>query len=102
MTDKITGYRQQPQEVIDLINKVKEHEERTKALATIVGKFAGEVGDQDAGRWASVAATHLETGFMFLVKTVARPEAGIGRRAEQISSDDRDPARRALDRLRGL
>lgn len=45
-----------------------------------IEKFIRRTGDAEAGRWLSIARTHLETGFMFAIKAVARPTNGLGRK----------------------
>ena len=71
---KITGYRDFSQDEIDLMNKMK-------ALEAEIGNVLAALTKDDAGanRWAAIARTHLETGFMFAMKAVARPTTGLGR-----------------------
>lgn len=65
---KITGYHDLTQAEIDLMNEIKSH---GIALDRLVGKVrACEGVDQ---RWASIAATDLQTGLMALTRAVARP-----------------------------
>lgn len=72
----IKGYRDLTPAEIQAINDVKE-------LETSVRDFAQSL--EDAGPWPpdsarrlALAKTHLEIGFMFLVKTIARPQGQIG------------------------
>ena len=71
---KITGYRDLSQDEIDLMNKMK-------ALEAEIGNVLAALPKDDAcaNRWAAIARTHLETGFMFAIKAVARPTNGLGR-----------------------
>jgi hypothetical protein len=65
---QIKGYRDLTQHEIDTMNKVKE--------------AAAEVGDIVAAlrlvpeldqRWVSIGATDLQTGFMALIRAIAKP-----------------------------
>jgi hypothetical protein len=65
---QIKGYRDLSQVEINLMNKIKEQ-------AVIVGNLVEEmeaVAGIDA-RWAEIAKTDLQTGFMALVRAVAKP-----------------------------
>lgn len=64
----ITGYRDLTQQEIDLANELKE-------LASVVGAKVEEVfGREDTDkRWAAIARTDLQTGFMALIRSVLRP-----------------------------
>jgi hypothetical protein len=52
-----------------------------KAIEWRVGEALKEIdaSDPSAARWLAIARTHLETGFMFALKAVARPTNGLGR-----------------------
>lgn len=65
---KITGYRDLSQEEIDLMNDVK-------ALAEQVGAKVEEVLalEEADKRWANIAKTDLQKGFMSLVRAIAKP-----------------------------
>lgn len=72
---KITGYRDLNQQEIDMMNQAKK-------LGNEIGVFLEEMNqyiDVKDGevtvdpRWLNIAKTHIETGFMFLVKSVAKP-----------------------------
>ena len=73
---QITGYRELSQAEIDLMNEIKAMAEKCGAL---VGKVSRYVGTTDSsgievdGRWAAIAKTDLQTGFMALIRSVARP-----------------------------
>lgn len=69
MTNPIKGYRELDPRAVDLINRIKDHEARTNALLDEI-----QVAQDIDQRCRSLAATHIETGFMFLVKSVAQPE----------------------------
>ncbi len=65
----ITGYRDLSVEEVATINQIK-------ALAQVVGERVDEIflrEDSDK-RWASIARTDLQTGFMALIRAVAKPE----------------------------
>ena len=70
----IKGYRDLTQTEIDLINDAKELE---KSVNQFLDKLK-DINDQqihDAfnARHLSIAKTHIETGFMFLIKSIAKP-----------------------------
>lgn len=81
---QIKGYRELSQEEIDLMNEIKQKAEEcgnlveklrskkpTEGLATADGIDPLAL-DQ---RWVSIGATDLQTGFMALVRSVAKPES---------------------------
>lgn len=65
---KITGYRDLTEAEIDLMNEIKGH---GVALGMLVDRVRA-CGEFDQ-RWASIAATDLQTGLMALTRAVARP-----------------------------
>lgn len=69
MKSQIRGYRELSTEEIVFINKLK-------ALAEVVGETVDEVHNREDSdkRWASIARTDLQTGFMALIRAVAKPE----------------------------
>ena len=81
---KIKGYRDLTEKEIALMNRVKSVAEEVGLLVTEIQMMAGDrtevkFGDEDFtpfvdGRWAAIARTDLQTGFMALVRSVARPE----------------------------
>jgi len=64
----ITGYRDLSQDEIDLTNELKE-------LAIQVGEKVDQVFAREATdkRWAAIARTDLQTGFMALIRSVLKP-----------------------------
>lgn len=65
----IKGYRDLSEAEVSLINELKE-------LAVVVGNTVDEVfaRDESDKRWASIARTDLQTGFMALIRAIAKPE----------------------------
>lgn len=65
----IKGYRDLSEAEVSLMNELKE-------LAIVVGNVVDEVyaRDESDKRWASIARTDLQTGFMALIRAVAKPE----------------------------
>lgn len=72
---KIKGYRDLSEEEIALMNEAKE-------LASKVGDFVDKVQTLSDGsdvkitidrRWLAIGRTDLQTGFMALIRSVARP-----------------------------
>lgn len=79
----ISGYRDLTQEEIDLMNKIKQLEAQVIALIQKVEKKLDNQLDEgdshrlfraQAFRWADIARTDLEKGFMALVRSVAQPQ----------------------------
>lgn len=68
-TANIKGYRDLSQAEVDLMNKLKE-------VAVTVGEWVDIVlDDPDTDkRWANIAKTDLQKGFMSLIRAVAKPE----------------------------
>lgn len=65
---KITGYRELTPEEIELINVIKD-------IAAEIGSMV-EKAMEDPNtdkRWVSIAKTDLQTGFMALIRSIAKP-----------------------------
>lgn len=75
--EKISGYRDLTQAEIDLMNQLKAYEAEIGNVLQLLG--VAVLDDNSAQRWLSIARTHLETGFMYAIKAVARPTNGLGR-----------------------
>lgn len=77
---RIPGYRDFTEaEILD----IREWKAREALIAGQLDQLHEHVkasGDQEAGRWVSLARTHFEIAFMFAVKSIARPDQSIGRR----------------------
>lgn len=69
MRRTIKGYRELSNDEIVLINQLK-------ALAEVVGEKVDEIHNMEDSdkRWAAIARTDLQTGFMALIRAVAKPE----------------------------
>lgn len=66
---KIGGYRELDQATIDLINQIKSNgNELGEAVAVIE-----RISDIDK-RAVAIAKTHLQTGLMWLIRAIAKPE----------------------------
>jgi hypothetical protein len=74
----VKGYRDLSEDEISLMNRIKAFEGEVADLLKELDAAAS--GDPTAGRWASLARTNLETGFMYAVKSVAKPDGGLGRK----------------------
>lgn len=87
---KIKGYRDLSQEEIDLMNRIKEHAEKTAALIAEVKSLRndpmhGVPHDREDGltdeqvsesyRCLALAKTNLQTGQMWFVRAVALPDS---------------------------
>lgn len=78
----ISGYRDLPQEDIDLINEIKEHGLITKALIAKVNHLLETQSmhpptnwaETEPRRWLAIARTHQQEGQSALVRAVAQPE----------------------------
>ena len=82
---KIKGYRDLSQFEIDLMNKAKEHAEKTEALLNEIKNLRDQGqaelcplrADQyeESIRCLDIAKTNLQQGQMWLVRSVALPES---------------------------
>jgi hypothetical protein len=81
---KIKGYRDLCQAEVDLMNEIKEHGEKTKVLIDKVremrlGECQSELHmspyDIESLRCIGIAQDNLQTGQMWLVRSVAMPES---------------------------
>ncbi len=66
--EKIKGYRDLTQDEIDLMNEGKE-------LAERVGFYLASVNMTEGvdKRWVSIGKTHLQQGFMAVIRSIAKP-----------------------------
>jgi hypothetical protein len=65
---KIKGYRELTEQDIEQINDMKDLEQ---VLLTCINAMS-KVQEFDQ-RWVSIGRTHIEQGFMALVRAIARP-----------------------------
>lgn len=65
---QIKGYRDLTQEEIDKMNQLKQLAESVGIIVKDMRRFP----DFDQ-RWASIAETHLQQGFMAAIRAVAKP-----------------------------
>lgn len=65
---KITGYRDLSQEEIDGMNEIKELEKQAGDLFKRISEIEGV-----EGRCLSLAKTNLQQGFMWFVRSIAKP-----------------------------
>lgn len=65
---KISGYRDLSQTEIDTMNVIK-------AKAEEIGQLCNDLSASGSAdnRWVAIGATHLQQGFMALVRSVAKP-----------------------------
>jgi hypothetical protein len=61
----ISGYRELSQAEIDTMNELKELEKQVLELVNHMG-YADH-------RWTAIGKTHIQQGFMALVRAIARP-----------------------------
>lgn len=80
MSEPIKGYRNLDPLDIALINKIKDHAAATEVLWEEVRKTVtrqqyrpGTIPDTEPARWAAIARTELQQGYMALVRAVAQP-----------------------------
>ena len=66
----ITGYRDLNQHEIDAMNRAKELANQVGALVNSIKASEDFAADQ---RWAAIAQTQLQQGFMALIRSVAQP-----------------------------
>ena len=77
---KIEGYRDLTQEEIDLMNKIKKKAAEIKDLVSEIESLTAKDPEGitvyiNDPRWAEIARTQLQQGFMALVRSVAKPES---------------------------
>lgn len=67
---KIKGYRDLSQNEIDLMNASKE-------TAAVTGELCDKLATIESidKRWLAIARTELQKGFMFLVRSIAKPDS---------------------------
>jgi hypothetical protein len=76
---QIIGYQDLTQEEIDLINEVKKLEARCLDLhdrlldGTII-EYSQRDFASESLRWLTIARTDIETGFMAMVRAIAKPQ----------------------------
>jgi len=64
----IQGYRAMTQSQVDLVNTVK------RAEQTVLAMLRNLSDDADIDpRWFAIGKTHIETGFMSVCRSIARP-----------------------------
>lgn len=68
-SQKVTGYRQLTSDEIDLINSIKQNGNELGAAIDVIEATPGV--DKRA---LAIAQTNLQTGLMWLVRAIARPE----------------------------
>jgi hypothetical protein len=73
----ITGYRDLPEDTVGRINWIKEVEQEVTRALENVAQEAGKLYSPNVLRHLAIARTELETGFMYLIKAVARPTNGL-------------------------
>lgn len=68
----ITGYRQHPQEQIDLVNEIKAKENE-------LGELLQRLRDRDDvdPRMLALGRTNLQQGFMWTVRAIFQPESRL-------------------------
>lgn len=97
----IKGYRDLSQEEIDLINRIKIAEALTlelcrdvkkhlaaqtqHAIATLDETEVARIDAANAPRWLHIGLTHVEQGFMALVRSVAQPAPSRINRSEGLN-----------------
>lgn len=69
MIQKITGYRELTPAEVECINQIKAKAEEVRVL--VEDALSDPATDK---RWASIGKTHLQEGFMALVRSIAQPE----------------------------
>lgn len=72
---QIKGYRNLSEQEIALINEAKELSEK---IGEFVDKVQSKVSGEDVSitidpRWLAIGRTDLQTGFMALIRSIARP-----------------------------
>lgn len=72
----IKGYRDLSPEEIALMNEIKQKAVECGALCLKLKEMNKPSGDRHLDqRWVAIGTTHLQEGFMALVRAVAQPES---------------------------
>lgn len=76
----IKGYRDLSQEEIELMNEIKQKADECGKLVNALRFYQENNGTEPTPfqvdqRWVSIGQTHLQEGFMALVRSVAKPES---------------------------
>ena len=73
----ITGYRDLSQEEINLMNEAKELATKTNLLIEKVSKIGFHEAEihLNPARSLGIARTELQTGFMWLIRSIAKPQS---------------------------
>ena len=72
----IRGYRDLTQQEIDLMNEGKALAEQVGAYCEKVKNLAPPAAQANItidGRWLAIGVTHLQQGFMAVIRSIARP-----------------------------
>lgn len=73
---KISGYRELGQWEIDLMNRIKEHEAEAARIYHELADYA-ECGQEPVDmRALNLGRTDMQTGYMWLIRSIARPQSG--------------------------
>lgn len=70
----VAGYKAQPQARVDIVNELKEMEERVLRLLTKIER--ADFGDGLVGidgRWLAIGRTNIQQGFMAAARAVFQP-----------------------------
>lgn len=65
----VHGYKPQSQEAVDIVNSMKEMEERVLRFLD----YLGQPGNPIDGRWLAIGRTHIQQGFMAVARSVFQP-----------------------------
>jgi len=65
------GYQPKPQANIDIVNKNKELEEQ---VLQAIDLLPAQTNNQYDPRWAAIARTHIELGFMAINRAILKPK----------------------------
>lgn len=71
--DTVTGYREQPEGAVDLVNLIKGYE---GAIGDLLAIVSDDPVPTDP-RLIALARTNLQQGFMWLVRAVFQPESRL-------------------------
>lgn len=70
----VAGYREQSRLRVDVVNELKEMEERVLRLLSKIERYDFEEGLVGIdGRWLALGRTHIQQGFMAAARAVFQP-----------------------------
>lgn len=78
--DEAQTVRYLSEDELRVLGNIRDTEAQLSHLLSQIENLGANHGDREAMRWLGMARNNLETGMMFAMKSVVRPDDGLGRR----------------------